>query len=218
MQVQSLRDRRSRDAGGMSPFDKLELEWFFSRGQTAFEHSTFGAMLEQQALFSIAQQYRPEQRPVYDRDGSVIGHEPGITARPTAETRAPSGYTPDLKTLRSYARTSMRLKRLSRRDAAVLEAMYGDLGQRWAGNEKYGRQGALFHLTAKGRTMLAAARSVPGALSISDVARMEVLCAVQAVKPSSERAQALATCQAQAQVLLLGAQDSWMRTKRETAA
>lgn len=200
-----------------SSLDGLELEWFFSRGQIAFERSTFGAMLEHQALFSVA--HPSDDQPVHDACGRVIGHASVITARPTAETREPSGYTPDIKTLRNYARTSMRLKRVaaeSRVAAQVLECMYGDLGQRWDGHEKYGRQGCLFHLTAKGKAMLQAARSVQGALLIADVARMEVLCAVQQIKPNAERGQALATCVAQAQSLLHSAQQCWLLVKRGT--
>lgn len=142
----------------LSPRDESDLLWFFSRGQISFERSTMGSMLERSELFSV--QHYPEQRRVYDAAGRCIGFESGITARPTAELRAPGGYVPDDDVLTRYAHVSAVLKRVERASplaARVFESFYGDLGERWALlSDDYGRLGALFHLTDKGRELLRA--------------------------------------------------------------
>lgn len=189
----------------LSMADEADLAWFFSSGQTAFERSTFGSMLERAELFSVANQYQPSMQPVLDSGGHVIGWERALSARPTAELRQNPGYDPDIHVLERYARISARLKRVeqkSRMAAHVLELLHGDYGQRWAGSEPFGRMGCLFHVTVKGRAMIAAAKKVKGAsLELSDAARMEVIAAVHRVQPQPERSQALAFCSRQAQVL-----------------
>jgi hypothetical protein len=213
MQEHLSRIGNERGRSSMPPLDAFELEWFFSRGQIAFERSNFGSMLARQDMYSIARCYRPEMRPVYDKQGHVIGHERGITARPTAELRAPAGYTPDSDTLTRYAHVSALLKRMPHAQHKALEALYGDLGQRWAGNERFGRYGALFHLTVKGRKLIEAARTAKGALELTDEQRIEVLCAVQRVQPTADRAQALAVCLAQSQALAAQANAGWLVQK-----
>jgi hypothetical protein len=204
----------SRHAAVVMPYrDECELEWFFSRGQTAFEHSTFGAVLDRAELFSVAQHYQAEQRPIHDKHGNVIGYERVVTARPTAETHQLAGYVPDSETLQRYAHVSRRLKRVaavSRQCAQTLEFLYGDHGQRWVANDLYGRLGALFHLTPKGKAMLAEARAQKGALDVPDIFRMEVFVAVQRSQRQQERGQQLAYCEAQAEAMAARAHQCWL--------
>ncbi len=190
--------------------EALKLEWYFSRGQCAFERSASGATYERAQLYSVSREYRAAEAPVYGKQGQVIGTESGITARPTAELQQPVGYTPDLKVLRDFAIISARMKRLDRKHARVLELLYGDHGQRWiVDGEPWGRLGSLFHMTAKGRQMLTAARKVEGALSRPDTERMLVFAAVHGTRPTAESKQAFACCQAQALVLEAAALDAW---------
>jgi len=193
--------------------DEQHLEWFFSLGQTAFERSTSGSMFERAELYSKSREYGIRRAPVLGSHGQVIGYENEIDARPTAETRPPAGYVPDINTLGRYAEASWALKRIERmapRHALVLELWYGDRGQYWAGLEQpYGRAAALFHITHKGQTLLAAARREAAMLSLSDCERLENLIDAQKKRPKRERGQALAYCAQQAKLLELGARAAW---------
>lgn len=196
--------------------DEHELEWFFSKGQIAFERSTFGGLLERAELFSAAGRVPPAAELVYDDDGHVIGQCSGITARPTAELREQSGYVPDNETLVRYAHVSMLMtlvERESRQASQVLELLYGDLGQRWAPTVPYGRIGALFHITAKGRKLLDACDNP---LELSSVKRMWNLVVVHDVQHNAERSQAFAYCQTQAQTLEQKARTVWLAVKERS--
>ena len=209
--------RVARKAPNPMPLrDELELEWYFSRGQIAFERSTFGGMLERAYLMSDTYKRKIAEVPVLDKRGEVIGYERAISARPTAELRQATGYVPDLDTLQRYAHVSRILKNVSARSRAAeytLECLYGDLGQRWVGSELYGRLGALFHLTTKGRQILDEARAVPGAIDVTDVKRMETLVTVQLVQPKPDRAQQFAYCFAQAEAMAQRARQAWAQAK-----
>lgn len=194
--------------------DEHELEWFFSRGQIAFERSTFGGMLERAELFSAACHNPTPAELIHDRAGRVIGQRSAITARPTAELREQSGYVPDIQTLVRYAHVSMLMKlveRESRQASQVLELLYGDLGQRWAPTDPHGRIGALFHITVKGRKLL---DTTDNPLELSSVKRMWNLVVVGSVQRNAELAQAIAYCQAQAQVLEQRARNVWLSVKQ----
>lgn len=188
----------------LTQHDAQELEWFFSRGQTAFERSNFGGMLERAELYSVAAQNQASLQDICDDDGNVIARVRHVTARPTAELREMAGYVPDNETLQRYAHISAMLKQVEHASpllAKVLELLFGDHGQRWAPSEPFGRLGALFHVTAKGRQMLCEARKAPHAIDISDTRRMEVLATVHSVQPNAERAQSFAYCLQQAKTL-----------------
>jgi hypothetical protein len=203
----------------LSPQDECDLLWFFSRGTTSFERSTIGGMLERAELYSVARLYAAEQRPVYDPEGRRVGFLTGITARPTAETRAPSGYTPKDHVLHKYAKVSAALARVERASplsARVLEALLGDLGEHWATLEPHGRIGSLFHLTAKGQQLLAAdARRATG---LSTVQRMENIVHQHTAQPNAARRAALARCQAQARELEHTARVVWQEVSQQAAA
>jgi hypothetical protein len=197
--------------------DTDQLTWYFGLGQTVFERSTFGGMLERAEMFGGVKHAPVAREPVYDsRTGEcIIGHESALSARPTAELRPEAGYVPDDGQLHLYAVVSsrvMRVERLHAQSAVVLEVLFGDAGQRWTGNA-HGRLGALFYLTAKGRAMCSEAAKAAGALDMTSAQRIESMCAVQAVQPKPERAQQLAFCLAQAEMMELHARATWHQVR-----
>ena len=119
--------------------DEANLTWFYSTGQTLFERSPIGGMLERAEVF-----HQP-----YRTAGS-------ISAKPTAEYRNVAVHAPDDKALTKYGDISRLLMLLEGKSAlacAVIEALYGDLGARWAPT-KHGRIAALYHLTEAGKRLL----------------------------------------------------------------
>lgn len=115
-----------------------DLEWYF--GQTAFERSTFGAVLERQ------------QCRAYDSAGRRIP-PPGPEHRHIVEPRVESGYEPDPDHLERFARVSRALMQIGAAHQAVLLEFYGNTGVRWA-SQQPGRGWALAALTAMGRSEL----------------------------------------------------------------
>lgn len=192
--------------------------WYFSRGQTAFERSAFGAMLEHAEMFSTGHTGWARQ-PVYGRDGvRVIGWERALSARPTAELREPSGYMPDIDTLRKFAHVSiqlMRVERACRMSAHVIELIHGDAGAHWATSDA-GRLGALYHLTAKGRVMAADSRK-RSPTDLTDSQRMAVLVQLDSTQSKPERKAALAVCAKQASALEYTARAHWFFAKSRAA-
>jgi hypothetical protein len=189
--------------------DEVDLLWYHGLGQTCFERSTFGGMLERAEKFSVQASW--PQVPVLGLGGSIIGYESGITARPTAEQREVSGYMPDEFALERYARVSLAMMRVERKDglaAAVIAILFGDAGQRWAGSD-HGRNGALYHLTAKGTALIDAAIAAPGAIQLTADQRVESICIANKVQPKAERSAALAVCARQAEQLERRARDVW---------
>jgi hypothetical protein len=121
--------------------DEANLTWFYGKGQTLFERSPLGGMLDRAEAF---------HQPYCSRGA--------ISARPTAEYRNVVVHAPDNKALEMYGAISRMLMLLERRSAlccAVLEALYGDLGARWAPT-RVGRLAAVYHLTEAGRRLLEA--------------------------------------------------------------
>lgn len=191
--------------------DEVDLLWFFGIGQTAFERSTFGGMLDRAAAMAVEFQWPRE--PVLSVCGAVIGWESAITAWPTAELRPHGGYEPDIETAQRYARISKVMMRMERVDAlasTVIACLFGDTGQRWADKDiGHGRNGALYHLTAKGKAIVAAAANRPGALELTAQQRIENECIGNKTKPKPELTAALAVCARQAEDLERRARAVW---------
>jgi len=171
----------------------------------------------------VAQLYHSEMRPVHDAYGRMIGYERAITARPTAETRAQSGYVPDSDVLQRYAHMSALLKRveaLSRTASCVMALLYGDLGQRWAPEAPHGRLGALYHLTAKGQQLIKddARKTKQNGAAIDLTAPARMWNIAGAKQPNAERAQALSYCATQAKALELDARAVWFSVKQRNSA
>jgi len=219
--------------------DELSLTWFFSQGQIAFERSTMGPMLERAEMFGnefTGVAVREEGRLVihqlaYERlrrdptpwgrvaDGEIVYSGREVTARPTAETRNASGYTPELRDLYKHAEASMVLRTMDWRAVAVLRAYYGDDGAEWARRPKPGRIGALFVLTRAGARMLEAAeqdatkRGQPRAC----MSPQRHMANEVAAKQTEQRRARLLQCERQALLLRAEAWRTWCEAKRETA-
>lgn len=193
--------------------DESDLLWYHGIGQTSFERSTFGGMLDRASQFGVDMKWPRE--PVFNRAGAIIGYESSITARPTAEQREISGYVPDDGVLTRYADVSSMMLKVERRDrdsAIVIALLFGDAGQRWAGYE-HGRIGALYHLTAKGKALVNAACNVPGAIQLTAPERIESICIANKVQPKPERTSHLAVCARQAEDLERRARSTWHEVK-----
>lgn len=189
--------------------DEADLLWYHGLGQTCFERSTFGGMLDRAATFDTGNAHWPKC-PVFNDNGDVIGHESAITARPTAETKEITGHAPDDEALIRYARVSKQMMRVERRDALaskVLEFLFGDLGARWATTE-HGRNGALYHLTVKGIALIDTDNK-RSSLQLPPDARIWSICTVNQKQPKQERSTALAVCRLQAAKLEMQARAVW---------
>jgi hypothetical protein len=193
--------------------DEADLLWYFGIGQTAFERSTFGGMLDRASHFDMKLKWPREA--VLNRHGAIIGYESAITARPTAESREVSGYVPDDAALTRYAHVSsiiMRVERVDALAATVIACLFGDAGQRWAGTE-HGRNGSLYHLTAKGHSLVDAADKVVGAIQLTAPTRMESICIANKVQPKADRSAVLAVCARQSVELERRARAVWHEVK-----
>jgi mono/diheme cytochrome c family protein len=142
------------------------LVWYFSRGAIALERSTSGGMLERAKTFSA-----PKSQVAFPKvvNGIIRYSEREVTARITAEFRNVGGYEPDGDTLEdagTYSMKLMRLDRVDRQAAAVIEYVYGDAGSAWEpthddvvdGKDLPGRLFALWPYTGGGSRLIAQVR------------------------------------------------------------
>lgn len=198
--------------------DELDLLWYHGPGQASFERSTMGAMLERAEQFSAPLQW-PQER-VLNASGATIGWESAVTARPTAETKPTSGNIPDDAVLTRYAHVSSLMLLVERRNrlaANVIALLFGELGNRWAlGQTGFGRVGALFHLTDKGRALVTASSKDPHVIQMTPQSRVEVLAIANKVKATEERSAALAVCARQAERMEVEARVVWHAVRAET--
>ena len=199
----------------MSRGDQGELQWFFGRGQVAFERSTMGGMLDRANTFNLT-----AIREIYRERGerSPDPHSP-ITARPTAEVRAPSGHVPDDNVLTRYAQVSRRLMAMEkewRAGVVVLEAFYGDVGARWADTQER-RLFSLYSLTRSGKRLLKAdAEKYPTRVAMADHERLGVLSHLERMPGQSKLARRLLLrkCETQSLALLAEAGRLWNGVKQ----
>lgn len=196
--------------------DEADLLWYHGLGQTAFERSTFGSMLERAEQFGMS--FAWPQEPVLNSAGDCIGYRSAISARPTAETHEVSGYVPDSEVLTRAARVSKIMMQVERRGvlsttvnaAEVIAVYFGDLGARWAGSPTgHGRFGSLFHLTVKGRAMIDEANREANSVQLTPVERIEIIAVVNKAQPKQPRSEALAVCGRQAVELERKARAVW---------
>jgi len=196
--------------------DETDLLWYHGQGQTAFERSTMGGMLERAQQFGMDKMVWPRE-PVLNAAGATIGWESAITARPTAETKSISGYVPDDQALTRYAHVSSLMLLVERSDrlaATVIGLFFGELGNRWAlGTTGHGRHGSLYHLTAKGQALVAATSA--DAIQMAPHARIEVLAITNKAQPKEARSEALAVCMRQAERLEQQARAVWHEVRAE---
>jgi hypothetical protein len=158
------------------------------------------------------------QEPVLNAIGDCIGYRSAISARPTAELHEVSGNVPDSETLTRAARVSRLMQQVERRGmlsphvnaAEVIALYFGDLGARWAGSQTgHGRFGSLFHLTAKGRALIAEANKAPNSVQLIASERIESIAIANKVQPKAPRSEELAVCARQAEDLERKARVVW---------
>lgn len=198
----------------LSRGDQAELQWFFGRGQTAFERSTMGGILDRSQVYDLN-----AIREMYSKNGerSPYPHGP-ITARPTAELQSPPSHEPDDKALTRYARVSRRLIAMEkewRLGVVVLETFFGDVGARWADSDQK-RLFALYPLTLSGKRLLKAdAKRHPDRLAMPDHERIGVLALLERKPGQSKQARRvlLMQCEKQATALLSEAGRVWNSVK-----
>jgi hypothetical protein len=171
----------------LSMYDEASLDWFFGEGSALFERSTTGPMLERAALFKV--DYLPDPELVAAERAREPWDPPvgEITARPTAEVRAPGGHMAPEGAMSRYARISRILRKIGAVDLVAYEVLgtfYGDQGARW-GRTVYGRLFGLFPMTTGGRELLVRAREPGRGLDrgLSAAEQLWVLLEVQHVRP-----------------------------------
>lgn len=179
---------------------EADLIWYFSEGSRIFSRSTFGGMLEHAEVMSFDSSGERIPRP--DRSAwNVV---------PIAHTRQEPSYTPDDTALVRLAGVSRRLRLLRREDAIVLQAYYGDIGERWA-RTKIGRLFALYALTDAGQAYYdEVAQNDPEHVRADE--RIASLAELQRRAPTSVRKRLLAAMHSQAERLIARAWDAWAET------
>jgi hypothetical protein len=224
----------------ISPYDEARLSWFFGLGQTAFERSTAGAMLKHAELFGnshVGWAYsasegrevvlfkrlpREPKSWAHLEAGKVVYGQHEVTARPTAETRSSSGYTPDEEAMQRFADVSTVLRVVEQRSwlaVVALESYFGDLGFMWAQQPKPGKLASLYHLTLAGRRLLEASAEegrARGQPVVGAAARRMANEIARARKSERVRA-ALLRCERQAIELWRMAAEQWGAAKAEIA-
>jgi hypothetical protein len=121
---------------GIKPSDEADLEFFFRR-RGAFERSTSGPMFDRARMFTkdsagkTVPAYQPNWHWLPDGEDQMIEvHD---------DTEGESGYTPEIEAYERFGRLSRILQEVSRRDMllyGVLQAYYGDRGNRWRESSK----------------------------------------------------------------------------------
>ena len=147
----------------LSGHDTENLIWYWSLGQSYFERSTSGGMLERADNFQVHALPVPFPHII---DGAIQYSAREVTARPTAEQRADAGYMPELHIIERAAEVSTRLLRLARagRESALhLHTVYGDTGSAWEASREQpdypGRLFALWPYTEAGSKLRGLART-----------------------------------------------------------
>lgn len=174
--------------------DQERLRWYFS--QTAFERSTAGAMIERAEQNLAAMRKHAVERNQFIRtiraelraQKADMASQPWdlapITARPTCETHAATGYEPDPQAHEWSAYVERRLMAMERASAhramAALTVYFGAVGERYergaiddrgvrsdrpADRGQLHRWLALLFLTHAGNKLLEQAGKLPGVMT-----------------------------------------------------
>lgn len=181
----------------MDQRSEADLIWYFSVGLCMFSRSTLGGMLERAEAMRFDSGGR--RIPAAQRDAwNVV---------PIAHTRSEPSYTPDDAALVRVAGVSRRLRRLGRDQAIVIQAYYGDIGERW-GRTKAGRIFALYALTDAGQVYCDEAARKDSEYVRADE-RIAALAAAQRRAARKERKVLLRAMHEQAERLLASAWAAW---------
>ena len=159
----------SPDTRGFTSRDEADLNWFFSFGQSCFERSTFGAMIDAAKHFGHTQDgnrvdtmRQVEARVWRYRQGLCSGssqlvdvaEDPSLDAQVTQQKRGGEpGYEPNDYALRRYAIVSRRLSKLTQQAYLALMGFYGLQAGRWE-THPLGKLVCVVVLTSAGRRLL----------------------------------------------------------------
>lgn len=203
----------------ISPGDEAALDWYFGQGQSLFERSTMGGMLERASLFTLP--YLPDPELVLARKNRQPDEAPPgeITARPTGHGYQAGGYTPDETALNRFAwisRLVSRVALIETGSAEVLGVYYGDNGARW-GRTTHGRLFAVYPLTGAGKTLLRKSRTrTKGAdLGLSASEELGALFEVDRVQPMPARRLLAEQARREATAQYERACSLWVRVRHE---
>ena len=167
-----------------------------------FSRSMFGGMLEHAEVMGFDSSGQRIPRP--DRSAwNVV---------PIAHTQQEPSDTPDDEALVRLASVSRRLRHLGREHALVLQAYYGDIGERWA-RTKAGRDFAVYALTDAGQPNYdEAARKDTEHVRADE--RIAALAELQRRAPTGARKRVLFEMHQQAMRLIAAAWDAWEEVSR----
>lgn len=191
-----------RPAPRLSPKDEADLTYYL--GQTTFGRSPMGGMLE-----AAANVYR-------DSEGHVVPRAESWRHMAVKGGYEASGYEPDDRELRTFARAARRLtmaREVSPLGHHVLSVYYGHPGARWA-REPLGRVWSLTPLThaGQGRVKVLTTRRRERGQPTSLLDAAEQLAeenALQRLQPTEERATLLRRLGNQAEELLREGRWAW---------
>jgi hypothetical protein len=175
-----------KDKIEMPDTQEKALVWYFGIGQSAFEKSTCGSMLDALERDSCTSKLCSTCKGVGIKGGDDYA-APGygdwcqkclgtgslpvamrrskhaLTARPKAVSSSSNAKTPSDKTLTKYASISRQVNRLQEtkpESVQILAAYYGNAGTRWAQTEGYTRIFPVIVLTKPGEMLVKRAQEV----------------------------------------------------------
>jgi hypothetical protein len=222
---------------GIKLNDEADLEFFFRR-RGAFEKSTSGPMFDRARVLTK------------DSEGKIVpAYSPNWHWRPDGEdhtievhddTEGERGYTPEIEAYERFGRVSRILREVSRKDMlsyGVLEAYYGDRGNRWRETSKDrwdeagklerkgygpGSIAAVFICTERGDKLLHSAqkslnkgRAVEEHRKHDDV--LDIVLIQQAAQPDVATRDRLGKVRTDAEELLLKARNTYLTEAAKTS-
>lgn len=121
---------------GITPRDESDLEFFFRR-RGAFERSTSGPMFDNARR--LTKDSAGRMVPAYQPNWHWLPNGEDQTIEVHDDHEGEVGYTPEIEAYERFGRLSRILQEVSRKDMlsyGVLEAYYGDRGNRWRETSK----------------------------------------------------------------------------------
>ena len=172
---------KSEDRPILSSEDQASISWFFTDGQSYFERSPCGAMLDAlerdsctsircrrcrgEGIIGIERDYTDPEYAQWCSQCNGTGTLPvamkrsknQLTAKPTKPNIGSNAKAPDNWALTTYAVVSRRVNLIqvfAPVSVQVLAASFGNAGARWAATEGYNRLFPVLALTKAGATLI----------------------------------------------------------------